>query len=377
MASKGYGSVKWGKVGMIVLSWVLSPAMSGAVGFITYWLLKKLVLSADDRAVVLARSKIAGPFIVFIMTLVVAFFTIYKGGKGIGLDDIPTGVAAGLALGIAAFFGAASIPVVKWWISSAAPAGVALEGAQPELDAIDTSSAPALVVDVEDNPAETANIPTGSPKKAAPAGVDEPEPQEKTALQNAQKEKVDEVDKLFRGFVVIVAGFMSLAHGANDVANSVGPFAAVLAASNGELQKKTAIDVWVFCVAGVMICIGLATYGYHVMQTIGTKVTPLDAPKAFCANFAATLVILIATKAGIPVSTTHASVGAVMGVGLVDGRDNVDWTVMARIGLSWIITLPICALAMAAVFTFLLPTVVDVPFVTVNSTCAIEITGGC
>ena len=176
----------------------------------------------------------------------------------------------------------------------------------------------------------------------------------------------DDVERLFQGFVVIVAGFMSLAHGANDVANSVGPFGAVLAAYDGELQKKTEIPIWVFLVAGAMICVGLGTYGYRVMQTIGTKVTPLDAKKAFCANFSATLVILIATRAAIPVSTTHASVGAVMGVGLVDGCNNVDWKIMGKIGFSWVITLPICALTMAGVFAFLLPCVVDVPFESIN-----------
>jgi sodium-dependent phosphate transporter len=384
VASKGYASVQWDRVAMIILSWVVSPAFAGTVGFISYYLLKKLVLSADDRAVVLARSKMAGPFIVFMMTLVVAFFTIYKGGKGIGLDDIGAGQAIGVSLGIAAFFGLASIPAVNWWISSAAPVGaetpeeaLPAEAAQEAAPAEIPEDGELINIDVEDNHAEAAATTPLSPKKGAPEGAEQPEPQKDDALQAKLKFPVDEVEKLFRGFVVIVAGFMSLAHGANDVANSVGPFAAVLAASEGELEKKTEIAVWVFCVAGGMICVGLGTYGYRVMQTIGTKVTPLDAPKAFCANFAATLVILIATRAGIPVSTTHASVGAVMGVGLVDGRDNVDWSVMVKIGLSWIITLPICAVAMASVFSFLLPTVLDVPFVTVNSTCAIEISGGC
>ena len=365
--------MKWGKVGQIVASWVISPVMSGAVGYMTYWLLQRFVLSADD---VLARAKVAAPCIVFLLGLVVSFFTIYKGGKGIGLDDIETGVAIIVSVGIALFLALVSVPVVKWWIGRT----VAIKGDGHNL-ASPTSPSPS-----PPSPPSPSPSPPSPPSPSAAAGRsrnlgdDEVKRTLGTELDNAEiglkipAEPVDDVERLFQGFVVIVAAFMSLAHGANDVANSVGPFGAVLAAYEGELGDKTEIDVWVFLVAGFMICVGLGTYGYYVMQTIGSKVTPLDAKKAFCANWAATLVILIATWAGIPVSTTHASVGAVMGVGMVGGKENVDWAIMIKIFTSWIVTLPICALAMAGVFAFLLPCVVDVPFETYNASCVSQTT---
>ena len=354
IASKGWGSVKWGKVGLIVASWVISPVMSGIVGYMTYWLLQRFVLSADD---VLARAKVAAPCIVFLLGLVVSFFTIYKGGKGIGLDDIETGVAIIVSIGIALFLALVSVPVVKWWIGRT----VAIKGDGHNL-ASPTPSPPAAA-------GRSRNLGDDEVKRTLGAELDNAEIGLKIPA-----EPVDDVERLFQGFVVIVSAFMSLAHGANDVANSVGPFGAVLAAYEGELGDKTEIDVWVFLVAGFMICVGLGTYGYYVMQTIGSKVTPLDAKKAFCANWAATLVILIATWVGIPVSTTHASVGAVMGVGMVGGKENVDWAIMIKIFTSWIVTLPICALAMAGVFAFLLPCVVDVPFETYNASCVSQTT---
>jgi len=112
-----------------------------------------------------------------------------------------------------------------------------------------------------------------------------------------------------------------------------------------------------------MIVVGLATYGVHVMRTIGGKITPMTPPKAFCVNFAATIVVLIATRAGIPVSTTHASVGAVLGVGIANGSRAVDWKLMGKIFFAWVFTLPIVGITSAGIFAMFLPTVVRQPFV--------------
>merc|ERR1740130_546046 len=187
-------------------------------------------------------------------------------------------------------------------------------------------------------------------------------------MELADKKAVDvpskhsETEQLFIGFVVIIAGFFSLAHGANDVANSVGPFGAVLSAYDGPLKAKSEIPLWVFVGAGVMIVVGLATYGIHVMKTIGNNITAMTPSKAFCVNFASTIVVLIATRAGIPVSTTHATVGSVVGVGIAQGVGKVDWSLMGKIFFSWIVTLPIVGISAAGVFAMLLPSVVDVPF---------------
>jgi len=211
---------------------------------------------------------------------------------------------------------------------------------------------------------------TSSAAPAAPEDVDVDDWLEAAKLEegdvnvavNDDEPEQSPTEKMFTGLVVIIAGFFSLAHGANDVANSVGPFGAVLAAYKGELEKKSAIPMWVFGVAGVMIVVGLATYGVHVMRTIGNNITPMSPPKAFCTNFAATIVVLIATRAGIPVSTTHASVGAVLGVGMANGLRTVDWKLMGKVFLSWVLTLPIVGITAGGIFAIFLPTVVTQPF---------------
>jgi len=301
------------------------------------------------------------------------------------LDDLPPAASIAISVGIAIVCGSLSYPAVNWWIghkkkltkSSSQYDIAAMAGQGQKKKASGRGiNLPSLKIDDDDKAKlsdpekpESASPKNDTPKANIRQRKNSYEETSLTANTSEQDVKLevketepDDVERIFRVYVVVMAAFMSLAHGANDVANSVGPFGAILSAFEGELQKKTEIPVWVFVVAGVFICIGLGTYGYKVMQTIGTKVTTLNGPKAFCANFSATLVILIATRAGIPVSTTHASVGAVMGVGLVGGCGNVNWKVMGQIGGSWIVTLPICGMAMAGVFALLLPCVVGVPF---------------
>jgi len=353
ITSKGYGSVKWSKVGMIVASWFISPVMSGFVGCIVFLAVHHLVLKHSNSC---HRARLAAPVFVFMVTFIVALFTIYKGGKGLGLHKTSFAVAIGISAAIGILFAAISYPFVKWWAAKVAKAYVAKE-----------------------------DIPKGDPSQGEKQGTDPAVGTSEVAKPaNADVEKAPEVDvmvaedagaakdpaldpltnQIFTGLTVIMAAFFSLAHGANDVANSVGPFGAVLAAYNGPLEKKSETPIWVFVIAGAMITVGLATYGIHVMNTIGTKITEVTAPKAFCINFSATLVVLLATRLGIPISTTHASVGAVVGVGLAGGVKNVDWKIMAKVLTSWIMTLPIVAITAAGIFATLLPTVVSVPFAT-------------
>jgi len=116
----------------------------------------------------------------------------------------------------------------------------------------------------------------------------------------------------------------------------------------------------VFFLAGGFIIIGLATYGMKVMRTIGENITEVTPSKACCAQFSATLVVLLATRLGLPISTTHAAVGGVLGVGLADGVNAINWKVMAKIFGSWIITLPICGITAAGIYGLFLPLVLVV-----------------
>jgi PiT family inorganic phosphate transporter len=163
------------------------------------------------------------------------------------------------------------------------------------------------------------------------------------------------VEKVFVPMMIFTACAMAFAHGSNDVANGVGPMAAVygLVKSGGELSQSSPMPIWILMIGGVGIVVGLATYGYRVMRTIGTKITELTPTRGFCATMAAAAVVVLASRTGMPVSTTHIAVGAVIGVGFARGIGALDLRVIGSIVMSWIVTLPIGG-ALAAIFFFIL-----------------------
>ncbi len=152
------------------------------------------------------------------------------------------------------------------------------------------------------------------------------------------------VERVFSVLQVMTACAIAFAHGSNDVANAIGPLAAVIQGVKGEaLAGKAAVAPWMLMVGGVGIVIGLATWGYRVMETVGRKITELTPSRGFAATLAAALTIVLASRLGIPVSSTHILVGSVLGVGLARGIGALDVGVVGRILVSWVATLPLAA----------------------------------
>jgi len=160
------------------------------------------------------------------------------------------------------------------------------------------------------------------------------------------------VEKVFTPLMVFTACAMAFAHGSNDVANGIGPMAAVISVvqSGGDIGQQAGLPLWILLIGGGGIVLGLATMGYKVMQTIGTKITELTPTRGYCATLAAATTVVLASKTGLPVSTTQIAVGAVMGVGLARGVGAIDMRVIGNIVLSWLITLPAGAVLAAAFF---------------------------
>lgn len=160
------------------------------------------------------------------------------------------------------------------------------------------------------------------------------------------------VEKVFMPMMLFTACAMAFAHGSNDVANGIGPLAAVysIVESGGEVAQKAALPVWILILGGTGIIIGLATMGYRVMQTIGTEITELTPSRAFCATLAAATTVVLASRTGLPVSTTHIAVGAVMGVGMARGIGALNLGVIGKIIISWVVTLPIAGVLAALIF---------------------------
>jgi len=163
------------------------------------------------------------------------------------------------------------------------------------------------------------------------------------------------VEKVFTPMMIFTACAMAFAHGSNDVANGIGPMAAVvgIVQSGGQIASESVLPFWILLLGATGIVLGLATLGFRVMQTIGSGITELTPTRGFCATLAAAATVVLASRTGLPVSTTHIAVGAVIGVGLARGIGAIDLRVIGGIAMSWIITLPAGGLLAALIYLIL------------------------
>lgn len=166
--------------------------------------------------------------------------------------------------------------------------------------------------------------------------------------------QMQSVERVFGVLMIFTACSMAFAHGSNDVANAIGPLAAInsVIANNGAFEAESALPVWILLLGGFGIVTGLAMWGHRVIRTIGKNITELTPSRGFAAEIAAATTVVIASGTGIPVSTTHTLVGAVLGVGLARGMSALNFSVVGRIFLSWIVTLPAGAI-LSIVFFFI------------------------
>ena len=156
------------------------------------------------------------------------------------------------------------------------------------------------------------------------------------------EEQMKSVERVFGVLMIFTACSMAFAHGSNDVANAIGPLAAInsVISNNGIFEAESALPMWILLLGGFGIVTGLAMWGHRVIKTIGKNITELTPSRGFAAEIAAATTVVIASGTGIPVSTTHTLVGAVLGVGLARGIGALNLSVIGKIFLSWVVTLP-------------------------------------
>ncbi len=177
-------------------------------------------------------------------------------------------------------------------------------------------------------------------------------------VDNSSKQRgdvvFDGVERVFAVLMVFTACAMAFAHGSNDVANAVGPLAAIanIVQSGGEIAAKSILPWWILLLGGSGIVAGLIMLGYRVIQTVGRNITELTPSRGFAAELAAATTVVLASGTGLPISTTHTLVGAVLGVGLARGISSVNAKVVGRIIMSWIVTLPVGA-GLSVMFFFI------------------------
>lgn len=174
------------------------------------------------------------------------------------------------------------------------------------------------------------------------------------------EDQIDFAERIFGSLLVITGCYITFAHGANDVANAVGPLAAITSVVTSKTLSTADVSVplWILFLGGVGIVVGLGTWGYKVMETLGKKITELTPTRGFSATFGAATTVLICSKLGMPVSTTHVIVGAIIGVALARGIAALNTNIIKDIFASWIITIPA-----AAVLTMIIFKIIDITII--------------
>ncbi|MFH1672877.1 MAG: inorganic phosphate transporter [Pseudomonadota bacterium] len=174
-------------------------------------------------------------------------------------------------------------------------------------------------------------------------------------LQRYTKKKGEEgVEDIFKHLQIGTACYVALSQGANDVANAIGPLAVIyFVVKTGSIGGQVAVPVFLLIFGGIGIACGISMWGYRVIETVGTKITTLTNTRGFAVEFGAATTVLVASKLGLPVSTTHAAVGSVIGVGLARGIEAVNFGVVFRIMLYWVITVPAAAITSMIIYKIL------------------------
>tara|TARA_B100000959_G_C14982105_1_gene623981 strand:- start:709 stop:2808 length:2100 start_codon:yes stop_codon:yes gene_type:complete len=305
--------IEWGVVQKVALSWVASPLMGGLFAFFTFWIIRAAILNAPDPE---ARSRWMAPILA-----------------------IPTFFVLGLALQFKALKGFFSRAQSNGWIEN-------------KHDWL-----PVKEEGVWNPIAENAWFPINSLILAGVISL-------ASALILAyilrnynfkgEEEGFYGVERIFVWLQVIAAAYVAFAHGANDRSNAIGPMAAVyqILASGGEMSAKADVPTWLVLLGSAGIAIGVMTWGWRVMETIGSKITDITPTRGFAATFGGATTVLIFSMPflAVPVSTTHTLVGAVVGVGLAGGAKAVDFRVFGKIVASWLASLPAAGFGSIALY---------------------------
>ena len=273
-------AVHWGAIGPIVASWVVTPFMSGLLAFGLFMSVQALIMNTDNP---FQKAKRYVPMYMFLTGFMVSIMTFSKGLKHVGIS-LTTAESILFSVGVGllvALIGVALLSRIK----------------------------------VDEEADKTFHYAS--------------------------------VEKVFAILMIFTACAMAFAHGANDVANAVGPLAAVVGAieAGGDMLigAKSAVPGWVLLLGAVGIVIGLATYGWRVIATIGKGITELTPSRGFAAELATATTVVAASALGLPISTTHTLVGAVLGIGIARGIGALNLSVIGKIFTSWLVTLPVGA----------------------------------
>jgi PiT family inorganic phosphate transporter len=272
----GPGAVTWGTVVSIGSSWVISPIAGAVIAGGMYFFAERKVLSAHDPQ---GQAERFAPFLIFCVFLVLILSIIFKGMK-----NLHSGIGFFWIFLIATAAAAAAGGLGRYWMRKL------------------------MNLRRRSRPTQAGYSP---------------------------------VDRVFAQLQVFTACYVAFAHGANDVANAIGPLAAIFAVVKSKSATLSVeVPFWMLFAGGIAVGGGLLSYGTRVIETIGKNITELTPVRGFCAEFGAATTILVCSRLGLPISTTHVLVGSVVGVGIMRGMGALDLRVLKNIALSWVVTIP-------------------------------------
>jgi len=364
--SVGVSNVNWagegGGVAKIAASWVVSPLLAGSIAYLMFRFVQKGVLNKPDPV---KAAKRVTPAIVFFMVMILAGMTAFKGLKYFWKSDFVANSAwldpawgkdPAVIFGFAAVLGLICAAVT--WVLVRRIDDVPLDTRQQ----FEAAYVARSLGKMHKHMARVQASAHGEVGEKADSILAEVRKLEQLAQRQTDPKATHsvyrKVERIFMYLQILSACFVAFAHGANDVANAIGPLsAAVQALQEGAVATKATVPTWALLLGGSGIIIGLATWGWRVMQTIGTKITELTPTRGFCAELAAATTILIASLpfawAKVPISTTHTLVGAVLGVGMARGIGAINLNTVRDIAASWVITIPAGA-GLCIVFFYIL-----------------------
>lgn len=340
----GFSAVQWSEVGKIALSWVISPTLAGVFAFLFFSFIQRKILFSFNP---LLSTKRLAPLFVFIVLMTFCMSTFHGGIESLHLE-MPFYVTLILSI-IVSFIGAVIIGIVCNIQTKNAKMSYVIAAKHDRrlysLLKVQKHLIRARLSTRDKDAKEHMNTMITETE-----GLIE-QAQDKAPFQTELATDYKGAEEIFAMLQILTACFVAFAHGSNDVANAIGPVSGIISVikNPGALLTSTTISIPLLLFGGFGIIIGLATYGYKVIETIGNKITQLTPTRGFAAEFAAASTILVASKFGMPISTTHAIVGAVLGVGLAKGLSALNFNLIRDIFLSWVITLP-----SAAIFTVII-----------------------
>ncbi len=335
MVIGGVGAIQWNGILWIAGSWIFSPILSGILSYFIFILIQKQILYAINP--VAAAQRLA-PFFVFLCFNVMTLTLFSK-------FDYP-------------FTWGVSVSMLAAFLSYK----LFNQFAPPNDLYVPSGFQPAQAVSLEKALHHLQRVHLSNRKEAYSERISRILSEVRALSNDVKREDpflhstvhYHSVEKTFVILQILSACLVAFAHGANDVANAIGPVAAIFAAlKTNSIAATSTVPTWLLTLGGAGVVIGLATWGWRVIETIGKKITELTPTRGFAAEFGASATILLASKLGLPISTTHALVGAVFGVGMARGLKALNLQTLKEIVVSWMVTIPLCAALSVVMFYFL------------------------